>query len=96
MDTTKKTNSRSDLYSTYRPPEAPKKQTPVRADGKVKGPICPFQAKQCLRDRCAIWSDTREMCSFSSDNLYNDMRDAFTDSIVDIITNYDTNRRSDI
>ena len=61
------------------------KRTDVGANGKDKGPLCPFWVKSgCLGKRCELYNDDARGCVFSPISLHLLMRTAITDAAVEI------------
>ena len=66
------------------PPRVKVPETP-EDDGRM---LCPMSRKPCLRERCIVWDDHWRNCTLNPTGLYNQMRDAMTDAIVDIARAY--------
>lgn len=73
--------SRSRYYET-------KRQKPAKQPQMAPGSICPLSRKKCLTKYCKLWDDDWGACALGSMSLYNQIRDAATDALVDIIAHY--------
>lgn len=72
--------SRSRHYSGSKPvPEQPE---------EIRGPVCPLSRQKCLTRKCALWDEDWDGCTMGALSLYNQIRDAATDAMVDIMTHY--------
>lgn len=72
MNTIKKT----DLYDHKNPPRAEKEPE--------NGMLCPMSRKECLTERCMLWDEDYHVCAMSPVSLYNQVRDALTDAVVEL------------
>ena len=75
MNTTKRT----ELYDHKNPPRAT-----LAVDSAEVEPLCPMTRKTCMARRCPLWDEDYHVCAMSPVSLYNQIRDALTDAVVEI------------
>lgn len=64
--------------------KAPGPQKPPASpedDGRM---LCPMSRKPCLMARCMVWDEHWCTCAMGAASVYNQIRDAMTDAMVDM------------
>lgn len=58
-------------------------KTPIAGE-----PLCPLTRRECLGDTCLWWDEAYHACTMCPVSVYNQLRDAVTDAMVDVMRAY--------
>ena len=64
-------------------PKNPPRAT-LAVDSAEVEPLCPMTRQTCMARRCPLWDEDYHVCAMSPASLYNQIRDALTDAVVEI------------
>ena len=84
MDTIKRTD-RGRHYENHGTPPRPKPPETPEEDGRM---LCPMSRKPCLMAQCMVWDEHFGTCAMGAVSMYNQVRDAMTDAMVDMQKSY--------